>query len=291
MTTDRVHTSRVGSALVLIGGALIDVFAAETVLAGKAGQAVALVRADRVHTTRVLVTKVTDRPSFDETLVDIDATGTVASETGVARTLELGAQIVTGGVRMTIMTLRTEVGAGTVVAAAIVHRKLFRQRTIQFRTIGRDTSTLDASILQRKRMHCCRVSEQFERKHLRSEVRVTPQTYDAFAGHAFGSVTLDELFTMFDHHVFKETLSLAFRATFAGHQLGMFALDCRTIARSTLDRAVKARALVAAASEVGCVHVNHSAHVAELDAGRVLDYFQTLFRVLQLFTVGEEKRN
>jgi hypothetical protein len=147
MTSDRVHTATVRSALVLIDGALVDIFTPEAVLTIEAGQTVALVTADRVHTTSVLVTEVTDRTSFDETFVDVRTFGAVADEPGLARALELGAQIVTGGVLMTIVTLSAKVTSRTVVAAAVIDRKLFGQRTVQFRAVWLHSSAFDASVL------------------------------------------------------------------------------------------------------------------------------------------------
>lgn len=83
--------------------------------------------------------------------------------------------------------------------------------------------------------------------------------------------------------VLEVALPLALRTAFARRRFGVLAFGGRTLLGPTLDATVAADTQLTAGREIGAMQIDATRHIAELDAGRMLDDLQALFGVFQLF--------
>lgn len=180
------------------------------------------------------------RSTGDLTFVHVHAAGTVAAVAGVAGALELRAQIMAAGVRVAVVAFATEVGVRAVVAAAIVYRQLLVQRAFQTWTLRIHVVALHHAVV-------------------------------ADARYALRLVLALHLLAVLVQLVLEVALPFALRTALASRHLRVLAFGGRTLLGPTLDAAVAADAQLTAGREVGAVQIDRARHIAELDAGRMLD--------------------
>ena len=186
------------------------------------------------------------------TLIHVHTGRSVAAVAGVAGALELGAQIVAAGVRIAIVTLSTEVGVRTIVAATVIHRQLLAGRTTQTRTLWIHVVAFHNAVI-------------------------------ANARDALRLVLALHLLAVFVQLVLEVALPFALRTAFTCGRFGILAFGGRTLLGPALHPTMSAHAQLTAGREVGAMQIDGAGYIAELYACRMFDDLQSFFGVLQLF--------